>query len=71
MKSLKLEPSANTYTYTARAYAWNKNNDLLIEELEKARNIGIQFGEIHIMEILKTLAVVSNYEPVAKVSSFC
>lgn len=67
MKSLNLELSVSTYTFTARAYAWNKQNDLLMDELKKAKDSGIKFGEVHIMEILKTLAFVNNYEPVPKV----
>ncbi|CAH0727544.1 unnamed protein product, partial [Brenthis ino] len=70
MKSLNLELSVSTYTFTARAYAWNKQNDLLMDELKKANDSGIKFGEVHIMEILKTLAIVNNYEPVPKVLSY-
>lgn len=68
MNSLKINISVETYTATARIYAWNKNNAMLLEELKKAQNNGIKFEENHIMEIIKTLADVVNYEPVPKVS---
>nr|XP_026486597.1 leucine-rich PPR motif-containing protein, mitochondrial-like [Vanessa tameamea] len=70
MKSLKLEYSINTFTAVTRAFAFNKNNELLIDEIEKARNIGIKFDEIHIMEIVKTLAAVSNYGPIPQVLKY-
>lgn len=67
MKSLKLEHSINTYTATARALAFNKKNDLLLKEMEKARNAGIKLDEVHLMDIVKTLASVGNYEPIPHV----
>lgn len=70
MKSLQVEPTVNTYTATARAFAWNKKNDQLLEELAKAQSNGIKFGEVHIMDIVKTLASVEEYGPVSKVGQF-
>ncbi|CAK1540253.1 unnamed protein product [Leptosia nina] len=70
MNSLKITKSVDTYVATARALAWNKKNTLLVEELTKAQNGGIIFEEQHIMEIIKTLAAVVNYEPVPKVLHF-
>lgn len=67
MKSLKLEPSVDTYTATTRALAWNKKEDLMLNELEKARQKGFEFDETHIMEIVKTLAAVTLYQPIPKV----
>ncbi|XP_045768937.1 leucine-rich PPR motif-containing protein, mitochondrial [Maniola jurtina] len=70
MKSLQVKHSVNTYTATARAFAWNKKNNLLLEELEKAQKNGITFGEVHIMEIVKTLAAVGEYGPVPDVLKY-
>ncbi|KAJ0182327.1 hypothetical protein K1T71_001696 [Dendrolimus kikuchii] len=70
MKSLKLEPSINTYTATARALVWNKKENLMFEELEKARQNGLEFGEEHIMEIVKTLAAIALYGPIPKVLKY-
>ncbi|XP_045459667.1 leucine-rich PPR motif-containing protein, mitochondrial-like [Melitaea cinxia] len=70
MKSLKLEHSINTYTATARALAFNKKNDLLLKEMDKARNAGIKFDEVHLMDIVKTLASVGNYEPIPRILKY-
>ncbi|KAG6447060.1 hypothetical protein O3G_MSEX004728 [Manduca sexta] len=67
MKSLKLEPSVDTYTAVARALAFNKKTDKVLEEMDKARRTGYQFEETHIMDIVKTLAVLGNYEPIPKI----
>ncbi|KAM3967869.1 leucine-rich PPR motif-containing protein, mitochondrial [Aphomia sociella] len=70
MKSLKLEHSVDTYTALARALAYNKQIKLLFEEMDKARRCGLQFGEVHIMEIVKTLAGMGSYDAVAQVLSY-
>ncbi|CAH4031371.1 unnamed protein product [Pieris brassicae] len=70
MSSLKINKSVDTYTAIARAYAWNKKHNMLLDEMKKAENNEIQFDEIHIMEIVKSLADVVNYEPVPKVLQY-
>ncbi|XP_022130285.2 leucine-rich PPR motif-containing protein, mitochondrial [Pieris rapae] len=70
MSSLKINKSVETYTAIARAYAWNKKHNMLLDEMKKAKNNEIQFDEIHIMEIVKSLAEVVNYEPVPKVLQY-
>ncbi|XP_059051022.1 leucine-rich PPR motif-containing protein, mitochondrial-like [Achroia grisella] len=67
MKSLKLENSLETCLAKVRALAYNKQFKLLYEEMDKTKTSGLQFSEIHIMEIVKTLAAVGSYEYVAKV----
>ncbi|XP_049882196.1 leucine-rich PPR motif-containing protein, mitochondrial-like [Pectinophora gossypiella] len=61
MQSLKIVKSADTYTAIARALAWNKQGDKVLEELSSAYKTGIRFGENHIMDIVKTLAECSLY----------
>lgn len=68
MKSLKLKPSIDTYIATAKAYAWNKKNNLLLDEMNKVQTNGLKPDETHVMEVVKTLAAVNNYEPVPQVS---
>lgn len=70
MKSLKLEKSIDTYTAVARALAWNKRTSNLLEEMEKARSSGLQFGEVQIMEIVKSLAIVGLYGTIPQVIAF-
>ncbi|KAL0850878.1 hypothetical protein ABMA28_006787 [Loxostege sticticalis] len=70
MKSLKLEKSIDTYTAVARALAWNKRTSNLLEEMEKARSSGLQFGEVQIMEIVKSLAIVGLYGTIPQVLKF-
>ncbi|XP_028159068.1 leucine-rich PPR motif-containing protein, mitochondrial-like isoform X1 [Ostrinia furnacalis] len=70
MKSLKLEKSIDTYTAVARALAWNKRTPNLLEEMENARSRGLEFGETHIMEIVKTLASIGLYGSIPKVLQF-
>lgn len=70
MRSLNVDPSIDTYTATTRALAWNKKNDALLDEMEKAKKNGLQFTEAHIMEIVKTLAWVALYQPIPKVLSY-
>ncbi|XP_039757887.1 leucine-rich PPR motif-containing protein, mitochondrial-like [Pararge aegeria] len=70
MKSLQVNLTVKTYTAIARAFAWNKKNNLLLEELAKAQKNGIIFGEVHIMEIVKTLAAVEEYGSVQNVLKY-
>ncbi|XP_045536900.1 leucine-rich PPR motif-containing protein, mitochondrial [Papilio machaon] len=70
MKSLKLEPSVDTYTATIRAYAFNKKQDLVLKEMQKAQQNGLQFSEMHIMKIVKMLASVGLYEAIPKALKF-
>lgn len=70
MKSLKIPLSADTYTAIARALAWNKKGELMMDKLKEANGIGIQFGEVHIMEIIKTMAAAALYAPIPQVSMF-
>ncbi|KAJ8735797.1 hypothetical protein PYW07_007417 [Mythimna separata] len=70
MRSLNVEPSIDTFTATARALAWNKKPDVMLEEMVKARKKGFQFQESHIMEIVKTLAHVGLYQDIAKTLTF-
>ncbi|XP_052737382.1 leucine-rich PPR motif-containing protein, mitochondrial [Bicyclus anynana] len=70
MKSLQVECTVNTYTAISRAFAWNKKINLLLEGLAKAQKNGIIFGEFHIMEMVKTLAAIGDYEPVPKVLKY-
>ncbi|KAL4716909.1 hypothetical protein ACJJTC_012720 [Scirpophaga incertulas] len=70
MKSLKLEETLETYTAIACAFAWNKKTDQVLEELAKAEGKGFQFQEVHIMEIVKTLADVHMYDIIPKVLKF-
>jgi hypothetical protein len=67
MKSLKIERSTDTSTAIIRSLAWNKKSGPLIEEMDHAQKSGLQFEETHIMEIVKTLAVVGLYDFVPKV----
>lgn len=67
MKSLKLEESVDTYTAIARALAFNMIPESVLQEMEKAANMGIQFKEEHIMEIVKTLASMGDYLTIPKV----
>lgn len=67
MKSLKFESTVNTYTAIAKGLAWNKKEDLLFQEIEKARQNGLEFQETHIMELVKTLAGTGNYDAIPKV----
>lgn len=68
MKSLQLDYSVNTYTAIARAYGWNKKNQQLIKEMNTAVKNGITFGEVHIMDIVKTLAFVGNHVSIPEVT---
>ncbi|CAH0695462.1 unnamed protein product [Spodoptera exigua] len=70
MRSLNVSPSIDTYTATARALAWNKKSKAVIEEMDAAVKNGLQFTEAHIMEIVKTLAVVGLYQPIPKVLNY-
>ncbi|XP_038207718.1 leucine-rich PPR motif-containing protein, mitochondrial [Zerene cesonia] len=70
MSSLKIPKTADTYTAIIKAYAWNKKNNLVIEQLSKAVEKGFVFNEFQIMDIVKTLAGVENYELVPKVLKF-
>ncbi|XP_052757762.1 leucine-rich PPR motif-containing protein, mitochondrial-like [Galleria mellonella] len=67
MKSLKLENSIETHTATMKALAYNKQIKLLFEEMDKAERSGLQFDEVHIMEIVKTLANVGSYQSIPRV----
>ncbi|KOB73333.1 putative leucine rich protein [Operophtera brumata] len=62
MKSLKLEHSIDTYTAKVRSLIWNKQNSFIVEEMDRAVKNGFQFGETHVMEIVKTLANMGFYE---------
>ncbi|XP_032528915.2 leucine-rich PPR motif-containing protein, mitochondrial-like [Danaus plexippus] len=70
MKSLQLDYSVNTYTAIARAYGWNKKNQQLIKEMNTAVKNGITFGEVHIMDIVKTLAFVGNHVSIPEVLKY-
>ncbi|XP_068626542.1 leucine-rich PPR motif-containing protein, mitochondrial isoform X2 [Battus philenor] len=70
MKSLKLNLTINTYTATVRAYIFNKKDELVLKEMHKAQQSGLQFDETHIMNIVKTLASVSLYELIPKVLKY-
>ncbi|XP_072940263.1 leucine-rich PPR motif-containing protein, mitochondrial-like isoform X2 [Epargyreus clarus] len=70
MKTLKVPYSIDTYTASARAYAWHKKNDQLLEEMKKAVRNGLQFGERNVMEIVKTLAMIGEYKPIPKVLKY-
>ncbi|VVC95207.1 unnamed protein product, partial [Leptidea sinapis] len=70
MNSLKIENSVDTYTATACVYACNNKNSLLLEELDKARQAGVQFGESHIMTIVKNAAFSNNYEPIPTILKY-
>ncbi|KAJ8736098.1 hypothetical protein PYW08_006754 [Mythimna loreyi] len=70
MRSLNVEPSIDTWTATARALAWNKIPDVMLTEMGKVQKKGFQFTESHIMEIVKTLALVGLYQNIPKVLSF-
>ncbi|XP_026738894.1 leucine-rich PPR motif-containing protein, mitochondrial-like [Trichoplusia ni] len=70
MKSLNVAPSIETYTATVRALAWNKKPKPLLEEMEKAKELGMQFTEAHVMEIVKTLAYAGQYQPIPTVLNY-
>ncbi|KPJ16487.1 Leucine-rich PPR motif-containing protein, mitochondrial [Papilio machaon] len=44
--------------------------DLVLKEMQKAQQNGLQFSEIHIMKIVKMLASVGLYEAIPKVLKF-
>ncbi|XP_041975636.1 leucine-rich PPR motif-containing protein, mitochondrial [Aricia agestis] len=70
MKSLRLEYSADTYTAAARAYAAARQHDLVVSTLDAALASGIQLGETHVMEIVKTLAAVEGDSIIPKVLKY-
>lgn len=71
MTSLKMERSADTYVAVLRALAFNKRREILLEELSKAyHEHKIDFEEKHIMEVVKTVAVIGMYDIVPKVSIY-
>lgn len=67
MKSVKLKQSIDTYTAVARALVWNKEDGPLLKEMDQTIKNGFQFEERHIMEIVKTLAVVGSYKTIPQV----
>lgn len=69
MKSLKLEESANTYTAAARALVFNKDYEMMLQELEQAVRNQLVFKEEHIMEIVKTLAAMGEYLSIPNVKN--
>ncbi|XP_004930031.2 leucine-rich PPR motif-containing protein, mitochondrial isoform X1 [Bombyx mori] len=70
MKSVKLKQSIETYTAVARALAWNKEDGPLLKEMDQTIKNGFQFEERHIMEIVKTLAVVGSYKTIPQVLKY-
>ncbi|XP_048489346.1 leucine-rich PPR motif-containing protein, mitochondrial [Plutella xylostella] len=70
MKSLKIDQTIDTCTAIARAYAWNRKDKQMLEEMNKTTALGLSFDEKHIMEIVKTLAFLSHYDPIPKVLQF-
>ncbi|CAG4954237.1 unnamed protein product [Colias eurytheme] len=70
MSSLKIPKTVDTYTALIKAYAWNKKNNLVIEQFRNALDKGFVFEELHIMDVVKTLAAVGNYELVPKVLKY-
>ncbi|XP_063616303.1 leucine-rich PPR motif-containing protein, mitochondrial [Cydia splendana] len=67
MKSLKFEHTIDTHTSISRALAFNKKEELLLKEMEMARQNGHQFEETHVMEIVKSMAAGKMYKLVPKI----
>lgn len=68
MKSLKIDHSIDTFTATIRAMAWNKQTDMILEEMRKPERCGLKWTEQHIMDIVKSLAFMSFYQLIPGVS---
>ncbi|CAB3256339.1 unnamed protein product [Arctia plantaginis] len=70
MKSLKINPTVDTYTAISRALAFNKEMDAMIASMSQAIRLGFRFTEVHIMEIVKTLSAVACYAPIPQVLKY-